>query len=107
MRGVAEWGNPDAVARSDFRAVVNAEVCTGCESCLERCQFGALSVPDGVCVVDYDRCVGCGQCVAICPSEAMSLERRPEGDRLEIPENEEEWMTQRAQERGIDIWKIL
>jgi electron transport complex protein RnfB len=107
MRGVVEWGNPEAIARSEFRPVVDAEVCTGCESCLERCQFGALSVPDGICMVDYDRCVGCGQCVAICPSEAMSLERRTRGEVPEIPADEEEWMTRRAQERGIDIWEIL
>lgn len=107
IRGLAEFGNPTALARSDFRAVVDAEVCTGCESCVERCQFGALSVPEDACLVDYDRCVGCGQCVSVCPTEALSLERRPEGEVPEPPANEKEWMDQRAQERGIDIWEIL
>jgi len=107
MRGVVEWGNSDAVARSDFRVVVDAETCTGCEICVDRCQFKALAVPEGVCIVDYDRCLGCGQCVSVCPVEALNLERRPGGEVPEPPADEKEWMNQRAQERGIDIWKIL
>jgi len=107
MRGVAEWGNPDAVARSDFRVVVDTEVCTGCETCVDRCQFKALSVPEEVCLVDYGRCVGCGQCVSVCPMEALSLERRPEGELPEVPADQRDWMERRAQERGIDLGDIL
>ena len=107
MRGVAEWGNPDAVARSDFRAVVNDDLCTACESCLDRCRFGALSVAEEICRVDHDRCLGCGQCVSVCPTEALSLERRPKAERSEVPAGEKEWMLRRAQERGIDLRKAL
>ena len=107
MRGVVEWGNSDAMARSDFRVVVDAETCTGCETCVGRCQFKALAVPEDVCIVDYDRCLGCGQCVSVCPVEALNLERRPGGEVPEPPADEKEWMEQRAQERGIDIWEIL
>ncbi|MFC1683291.1 DUF362 domain-containing protein [Candidatus Zixiibacteriota bacterium] len=107
MRGVAEWGNLDAVARSDFRVVVDTEICTGCETCVDRCQFKALSVPEEVCVVDYGRCVGCGQCVSVCPMEALSLERRPEGELPEVPADESDWMERRAKERGIDVGEIL
>jgi ferredoxin len=107
MRGVAEWGNPDAVARSDFRAVVDDDLCTGCESCLDRCRFGALSVAGEVCRVDHDRCLGCGQCVPACPTEALSLERRPEAERSEVPADENEWMLDRARERGIDFTEVL
>ncbi len=107
MRGVAEWGNPGAVARSDFRAVADPESCTGCESCLDRCRFGALAIVEEVCRVDHGRCLGCGQCVSICPAGALSLERRPEEDRTEIPADERDWMTHRAQERKIDIREIL
>jgi ferredoxin len=37
---------------SAFRVVADTEACAGCEDCVARCQFGALSVPDDVCVVD-------------------------------------------------------
>jgi ferredoxin len=107
LRGVAEVGMPTAVARSDFYNVVDAELCIGCGDCVERCQFGALSVPDDLCTVDYARCVGCGLCVTVCPVEALHLERRPEGETPLPPVDLEDWMEQRAEERGISIADIL
>ena len=86
---------------------MDAETCTACETCVDRCQFKALSVPGDVCVVDYGRCMGCGQCVSVCPVEALSLERRPEGELPEVPADEKAWMEKRAGERGIDIDEIL
>ncbi len=107
LRGIAEFGIPTAIARSDFNAVVLVEECIGCEDCVERCQFGALSVPDDVCVVDYARCVGCGLCVAACPSDALCLERRSEDETPPFPANDREWTAWRAQERGISMADIL
>ena len=107
LRGVAEFGIPTAIARSDFHAVVDAEVCAGCGDCMERCQFGALSVPEEVCVVDYARCVGCGLCATVCPTSALHLERRPEGEVPPPPADIKEWAVQRAQERGISISNVL
>jgi len=115
LRSVAEFGVPTTAVRSDFHAVVDAEVCSGCGDCLERCQFGALSLPDDVpstgsgqcCVVDYSRCVGCGLCATVCPTDALYLERRPEGEVPLPPADIKEWMVQRAQERGISIADVL
>jgi len=107
LRSVAEFGVPTAIARSDFRALVDVEECTGCGDCVERCQFGALSVPDEVCTVDYTHCVGCGQCTTICPTDALGLERRPGGEIPVPPANRKEWMTARAKERGISMLDVL
>jgi len=107
MRGVAEWGNPDAVARSDFRAEADPELCTGCESCQDRCLFGALSIVEEICRIDPDRCLGCGQCVSVCPTGALSLQRRPETEHSEVPGDEKDWMLHRAQARGIDVSDVL
>ena len=107
LRGVVEFDIPTAVARSDFRVVVHAEVCAGCGDCVERCQFGALAVPEDTCAVDYTRCVGCGLCVQVCPTAALSLERRPKGEVPPPPADNQEWMIQRAQERGIRLEKVL
>ena len=101
LRSVAEFGMPTAIARSDFYAVVDAEVCVGCGACLERCQFGALAVPDDVCMVEATRCVGCGLCVTVCPADALHLERRPAGEVPPPPANHRDWMAQRAQARGL------
>jgi ferredoxin len=107
LRSVAEFGVPITAVRSDFHAVVDAEMCIGCGDCLERCQFGALSLPDDVCVVNYGRCVGCGLCTTVCSTDALHLERRPEGEVPPPPTDIKEWMVQRAQKRGISIWDIL
>jgi MinD superfamily P-loop ATPase len=86
---------------------VDAELCIGCGDCVERCQFGALAVPDDVCEVDYGRCVGCGVCTTVCPADALHLERRPEGKAAPLPADRKEWMTQRAHERGISMSDVL
>lgn len=101
LRGVAECGIPTAIARSDFRAVVDAASCTGCGDCVEPCQFGALSVRDDVSVVDYVRCVGCGLCGMVCPADALHLERRPEGEVPLPPADIDEWREQRIEVRGL------
>jgi ferredoxin len=107
MRGVAEFGIPTAVARADFRAVVDGEACVGCGDCVERCQFGALALADGTCTVDAVRCVGCGLCASVCPSGALYLERRPEGEVPPPPEDVKAWGAQRAAARGISLDSIL
>lgn len=106
LRGVAEFGVPTAVAKADFRAVVDAELCIACGDCVARCQFDALTV-DEVCEVDDLRCVGCGVCAVVCPTDALYLERRSAGDVPPPPADIKEWGMQRAQERGISLEEVL
>jgi electron transport complex protein RnfB len=107
MRGVSQLGIENSVARSDFYAAVDSEVCTGCETCVERCQFSAPSIADHISHVDQKRCVGCGQCVMTCPSGAMTLVRKPEDQISVPPRNMKEWATERAENRGISLEEIL
>ena len=60
---------------SNYYASVDPESCTGCETCVERCQVDAVRIDEytGVSTVNLDRCIGCGNCVSSCPSEAISL----------------------------------
>lgn len=103
MRGVAEFGLAQSIAHSTFQAVVDAGRCAGCETCLERCQFGALSMSeDGLARVDRDRCAGCGLCIAACPNGALALERRTEGEANPVPADMDAWRAERARRRGID-----
>ncbi len=103
IRGVAEFGVPTAVSRSDFHVVVAGGRCTGCGACVRRCPFGALAKDGDLCVADYARCVGCGVCVSACPVEALVMERRPEGEVERPPENFRHWMDRKAKERGISV----
>jgi ferredoxin len=107
LRGVAEFGAPTAIAKADFRAVVDAQACIGCEDCVDRCQFGALSVPDEVCAVDEVRCVGCGVCATVCSTDALSLERRTVDELPATPANVREWRRRRAEARGISLADVL
>jgi len=107
MRGISQLGIENSVAKSDFYATVDPEMCTGCETCVERCQFGAPSLVDNISHVDQKRCVGCGQCVMTCPSGAMTLVRKPEDQITPTPQNIPEWMVERADSRGISLQEII
>jgi electron transport complex protein RnfB len=72
LRGQVMYGY-DLWNRSRFDAVADPEKCTACETCLSRCQFGAIQVKDNVAEVDRNKCFGCGLCVITCPSEALSM----------------------------------
>lgn len=108
LRGMAELGLADVVARSSFVNRVDESLCTGCEDCLAYCQFGALQLGEAsVMEVDAVRCVGCGVCVPACPDGALALAPRPEHERRLPPETIKEWGAQRASARGIDLREVL
>ena len=62
----------------NFYAAVDTETCTGCGTCVEKCQVNAakLDEQNGHSTIDLDRCIGCGNCVAACPSEALKLVKK-------------------------------
>ncbi|RJQ73215.1 MAG: 4Fe-4S ferredoxin [Desulfobacteraceae bacterium] len=69
------------VAPSRFSARVDAERCSACETCLERCYFDAIAMQgeNDTALVNPDKCMGCGLCQVTCPEEAIALkEVRPE-----------------------------
>ncbi len=107
MRGIAEFGIQHAVARSAFRAVVDAEACVACGTCLGRCRFGALSLPNGAAVVDAARCAGCGLCITTCTTDALRLERVPHDEAPELPATVRHWMRDRADARGISLDDVV
>jgi heterodisulfide reductase subunit A len=52
---------------------INEKFCTGCQTCLSVCCYGAISFDEfkGVSVVNEAICRGCGSCVGSCPSGAI------------------------------------
>jgi len=68
LKGPKKWIHP-----SRFSAVVDSSLCNGCEACLDRCFFDAISVNDDLAVIDADKCLGCGLCAASCPTDALKL----------------------------------
>jgi electron transport complex protein RnfB len=101
LRAVAEFGRFSGIARSDFRSVVEDELCIGCGECIERCPFGALSLQDQACVVECGRCMGCGLCAAACPTGALRLERLSEDEIPVLPLDRRAWAEQRLGGRAV------
>jgi Na+-translocating ferredoxin:NAD+ oxidoreductase subunit B len=108
LRGMAELGIANVVAHSSYINQVDDLLCNGCETCLDYCQFGALTMgEDAVVQLNTIRCVGCGVCVPQCPNEALGLVLRPEEELILPPETIKEWGAKRAAERGINLANIL
>jgi len=101
LRGITEYGLEHSVAAASYRAVVDADACTGCGICVERCQVKAIEMCDGVAVVDRSRCIGCGLCVTGCAPETVRLERLPDAQVLEPPEDFAAWEAARLANRGL------
>lgn len=59
--------------RSRFDARVDPDKCEACETCVERCQMGAIAMDDNGAVVDTDKCFGCGLCAITCPADALHM----------------------------------
>jgi ferredoxin len=106
LRGLAELGQANVIARSAFVNQVDPDLCGGCGACVDRCQFGALALTDAL-QIDRGRCVGCGVCVPACPEDALRLVRRPEDEILPPPVTEGDWQAARAAARLLDIAKVL
>jgi electron transport complex protein RnfB len=106
LRGMAELGIANVVASSAFINTVDENLCNACGLCVESCQFNALTVDD-LAIVNRTRCVGCGVCVNACPDHALVLVRRPDAEIKPVPISFNDWATQRAEERNLDLSSLL
>jgi ferredoxin len=76
----------EILSPSRYRAKVNQELCSGCQTCIDRCKFDAIEmqkVPGSKKLkssIINEHCMGCGVCVITCPNKALTLElvRPPE-----------------------------
>lgn len=76
----------DLLGPSRYLAVVDEELCNGCQGCVDRCYFDAVEMqkPAGSkkfkASIDKDKCLGCGLCIVDCKQKAMRFElvRPPE-----------------------------
>jgi Pyruvate/2-oxoacid:ferredoxin oxidoreductase delta subunit len=83
-----EYGVPwtTVYAKSRFEARNDLDACDGCQDCIERCQFDALTMEKVggykklKAIVDAEKCMGCGVCVLVCEPESLKMEivRPPE-----------------------------
>ena len=76
----------EIIAPSRFQAIVDPELCKGCQTCFKRCPFGAIEMLEVAgsdkpkASVNKEKCLGCGVCVVGCKQKALTFElvRPPE-----------------------------
>jgi len=74
LAGLTRFDNPRAIAKANYISTIDEGVCTGCETCLGRCKFGAITV-DNAAKINPDKCLGCGLCAVTCPNDAITMKR--------------------------------
>jgi len=87
------------MVHSYYQAAIDADLCTSCGECIDRCQMDAIVEGDAASEMVDGRCIGCGLCVAACPVEAISLIEKPDMDAP--PADFESTVNQIRTERGI------
>ncbi len=71
--------NDEVFAKSRYEARVAPELCTGCQDCVDRCQFDAIEMQKVQgrkrlkAVVDTEKCWGCGVCTLVCAPQALRM----------------------------------
>ncbi len=74
-------------ADGPLHALVRADRCVGCGTCVAACpEPGAIALKGKVAVVDKNVCVGHGECVQACPVGAVSMAGGEAVQRVEVPE---------------------
>ncbi len=73
LRAITHYQKEYVIARSRYRASVDPIRCRQCETCLERCHFGAMGLAESGMSVNAERCLGCGLCASACPNGAIAM----------------------------------
>ncbi len=76
IAGLLKVPDPANYVVSNFYSKVDPKLCTGCGTCIDRCQLNAITIIDDISSIDRKRCIGCGNCVTVCPSDAITLNKK-------------------------------
>lgn len=72
---------PAPKGKPKFLAVIDEEICSGCDICIEFCPVDCIREVDGpdfarvnaVCRVIPEECIGCKICARECPWDAIEM----------------------------------
>lgn len=77
LTSVLKQSRPGLFFSSGFQPIFDPGLCEACETCVERCPAGALTMGENdVPQVDFGRCFGCAICATGCPSEAIAMDTK-------------------------------
>jgi Pyruvate/2-oxoacid:ferredoxin oxidoreductase delta subunit len=97
---VNKYNNPWAITHSNYYAVADAENCTACEICIERCQVKAIRIEGDAAVIMKDKCIGCGLCASTCPAGSITMVQKQTEEMAVIFENQDEILKAIAKEKN-------
>lgn len=100
LRSIKNDIRPASRVSTPFRAKLDSDKCSGCGTCIYRCQMDALSINEGKALLNHDRCIGCGLCVSTCPVGSLTLQRKPENEQSYVPVSLTETYIRLGQVRG-------
>jgi len=68
-------GLTNMLRKGEYVAMVNPDLCNGCEECVARCPFGAIQFNrvQGIPFINITQCFGCGLCKGACELGAIRL----------------------------------
>jgi ferredoxin len=69
----------DVVIRLPGLKVEADDTCVGCETCIDSCFLGAITLQDGRALIG-NSCKGCGRCTLVCPTGSITLHLEEEVD---------------------------
>jgi electron transport complex protein RnfB len=101
---VKRFPRPAELYATNYYSEVDPDLCSGCGTCVERCQLEARAIVSGVATVNLDRCIGCGICVANCESNANQL-RKKEVELL--PPKDTEALYTKIMTKKVGKWNML
>jgi len=78
VKNVLAKSKPGLFFNSGFEPRFDSDLCTACQTCIDRCPPQALSMGENdLPLVDLDRCFGCAVCATGCPTEAIAMVNKP------------------------------
>ena len=100
LSNIKKSDSPADLVNSSYFSEVNAETCTSCGLCAEKCPMDAISMEDTA-TVNIKRCIGCGVCITACEFESIRLRPKNDMDKWIPPENTINTYLTIAKEKGI------
>jgi len=100
LRTIKLHPKPASIVSTAFVASTDPELCSGCETCVSRCQMAAIRIDQGKSIVDGDRCIGCGLCVTTCQTGSLRLVRKAAEKLPDVPKNQFEAYRKLGRVRG-------
>ncbi|MBU1341324.1 MAG: 4Fe-4S binding protein [Proteobacteria bacterium] len=101
LKNLNKMDAPAKIACTNFYVSISQEDCTGCKSCEDICQMGAITVEDESAVVNRARCIGCGLCITRCEFDAITLVEKQASEKYAVPADTVEEYMNMARERGL------